>query len=741
MKVPIKNIPYFDSDLNVWSTKSFSSQEEMFSHIMENNFKEPGEYKFNGSTTQWNALAKRFTEKRSYESFVEGSNEFWEFWDFEEMKSRLGVFWKSGDIEWYLTRDYYFLLNFCPIINKEQGNIETFTDIRDVQYHMSLYEKLAELSHLHSATVKRRQILYSYTHVAKCINFLWFEKKKAIKILASDDSYINKTNGDWKIISAYKNHINKYIPAWYRSFTPSQYPEIQQIEKFKDSNGNWQEDGNESTLSVKTLKTDATTAVGGPGFYYFHEEGGIAPKAAETLLYLDPALTIGPGLKSGSFAIGGSVGDLDDCKPLKDFILDPKKYEILAVPTKWYDKTGIIRNCGLFIPTQYGMIGAMDEFGNSLPEKALEILDKQEVEWRRLSPEQYAIKRSQNPRTIEEAFAWRKVSKFNIPLIERRQEQILILEESKKINPRKGILSINKSGAIILTPLSSMSSPPEEMKYPIDPECTDKRGFTKIYEDYDENCSYYAGVDSVEANITTTSPSIFSIVIYKRGHTIIDITTGNKRIVKGKVVAVYNGRHDDGIGHNEQGLLLLRMYKAVAACERNKPNFINYCRSNGYSHLIARRKELPFHKDIDTTAQLNDDFGVYKGNSGDLEREFIRAIKEYLESVVDKVYAPSEVNGELSEKVVRTIKGVDYVDDYWILEEIKLYNDDDNFDRFISFALAICFGVAQELSFEKKVYEETEAMEKKKNVTKSDRNLLGSFSPNNKQTKKKRLLI
>ena len=308
MKVPCKNIPTFSADTQVWSKTSFHSQKEMGDFLMSNCFKEPGEYQFDESTKSWNKIAQFYNDKDFYCIYAEGTTDYKNFWDDEKMKCRLGVLWKSGKKTWYLTRDFYFLLNFCRIINKEADQTESFPTHRDVQYHMCLYIKLAEIFNKHSAILKRRQMLFSYTLTAKCLNYLMFENKKTIKIFASDDSYINEKKGSWKILDSYIDFINRKT-AWYRNYQGT-YPEMQQIEKVKIQ-GKWFKEGNESTVLGFTTKKDEKAGIGGPLYLGWYEEGGVAPTMDTTLQYLEPAIENG-NEKSGSMVMGGSVGDLTE---------------------------------------------------------------------------------------------------------------------------------------------------------------------------------------------------------------------------------------------------------------------------------------------------------------------------------------------------------------------------------------------------------------------------------------------
>lgn len=724
MKVSCKNIPTYDYDTKEWSTTSFPNQLALGNFLEEKCFKEPGEYKFDERVFEWNIPAKTWTEKGRYTDYARGTFEYNEYWDNEELKCRLGVIWKAKDVVWYTPRDYYFLINYCPIVNKEKDYTETFADVRDGQYHMMLYEKIAEIFHQHSCELKRRQFLYSFCHVAKTVNYLWFENKKRLKWFASDDSYLDDVNGSWSILTQYKTHLNNHTD-WYKEFSPDGAGEMQQKQKVK-RNGKWEWEGNHSSLIARTLGKDPKKGVGGPTYYAWYEEGGIAPTADRTLQFMEPAMVSGVS-RVGSFSIGGSVGDLSECKPLENFIKEPGKYGFYKVPTRWFDDSGTIHECGLFIPAQYGMPEATDEFGNSQIEKALALLHKAEFEgfkageygkikdeepWINLPTEDYILKKSQSPKTIKEAFDWRKAPYFNAQRIERRQKSLKIIHEEGSLEEYKGLLELTREGKIRLKPLSEFPEHdrPTPMEYPVNPKILDKRGCCYIWEMPEEDCdsgTYFAGVDSIETGITETSNSLFSIHIYKRGVKKIHINSKGEQEIsfeRGKIVAAYCGRFKNPNDHNEQGLLLLRMFKALAACERNRPNFINYCRSKGYSYLIAKRSELPFDKDLDVTGSRNDEYGIYAGNDGKLLDREKKTMYEYIDAEIDTIHKKTSEDTDSIGEIVKTVRGYDLINDYWLLEELKLWNEDNNSDRFVSAALAIILGVSREIDHDKTVY-------------------------------------
>lgn len=751
MRIPCKNIPTYDCDKGEWTTTSFEEQIELAKFLLEKCFKEPGEYQFHKDFTQlWNKAGQSFMQEKkvsgegSYTNHVEGSNEFWDFWDTEKYKSRLGVFWIYKERWYYTTRDYYFFINYCPIVNKEIGMESSFSTVRDGQYHMMLYEKIAEAFHQHSVILKKRQFLYSNCHVGKTLNWMVFENEKRIKWFASDDGYLDNVQGSWSLLDSFKNHINKYT-GWSKTYQ-GEYPEIVQKEKVAYSAGKWEWEGNMSSVRARTLKRDATTGVGGQVWWVWYEEGGIAPTADITLQFMESALVSG-ATRVASFCLGGSVGDLQACKPLKKFLEHPERYGFLGVPTKWVDDTGVEKVRGLFIPVQYSLPEATDEHGNSLVDLALQIIekskkvgwkagemkgnvrvDKDEEAWEKMEHEEYAIKMSQNPTTIKEAFDYRTISEFNGQRVQRRQAQINLLKESHNLVIKQGLLQLDKFQKIYLKQVHEFTeNKPFEMGYPVNPEQKDKRGLVNIIEDYIEGCEYFAGVDSIDAELTLTSHSLFSIHIYRRSYTKFDKTTGKTKQVRGKIVADWTGRFDSTEETNEHGMLLLKMYKAKAACERNKPNFINYCRRNGISHLIALTKDLPFDKDIDVTGRENGQYGVWRDSAGKVLGELIKTGKDYLNSEMDVIYLDAK-EGEDIGKVKQIIRGYDQIDLFWTLEELGKYNFDDNFDRVDSFLYAIHYGTAEELSFTNRVI--TVESEKRKDFDKPKlikiKNLLGS---------------
>jgi hypothetical protein len=231
---------------------------------------------------------------------------------------------------------------------------------------MALYELLAELNHKHVAILKKRQIASSYFHISKLLNQLWFEEGVTLKIGASLKDYINE-KGSWKFLSEYAAFLNQHT-AWYRPMNPDKILMWQQKIEIRKGDRKT-EAGLKGTMQGMSFEKDPTNGVGGPVKYFFHEEAGIAPKMDQTYEYMRPAMRSGL-TTTGMFIAAGSVGDLSQCNPLRDMILNPVSKDIYSVETNLIDNKGTIGLSGLFIPEQWSMPPHIDQYGNSLVEEA-----------------------------------------------------------------------------------------------------------------------------------------------------------------------------------------------------------------------------------------------------------------------------------------------------------------------------------------------------------------------------------
>jgi len=523
-----KIIPTYNN--GEWVSTEFETQED-FIIFIKSIFKEPGQYQFTQMSELFNLQARRFNDEGVYCLAPFRSKDFTIYWNEEKDKCREGVIYKDGPLTWYLTRDYYMWLNFLPIYDKEEKKYG-FAKVRDAQYHMALYELLAELHYKHSAILKKRQIASSYFHMGKLINTYWFEEGSTCKIGASLKDYIND-KGSWKFLDEYKTFLNEHT-AWYRPSNPEKVLLWQQQIEVKVGNRKTSR-GLKSKIQGASFEKNATAGVGGPTTYFFHEEAGIAPKMMQTYEYLRPAMSSGM-ITTGMFIAAGSVGDLNQCEPLKDMVMNPINNDIYPVETNLLDKDGTVGISGLFIPEQWSMPPHIDEYGNSLIEEALDAIFTERKRWKaELNAEQYQLRISQKPTNISEAFAYRNESLFPQGIISRQLKKIEDKEyafEHIELERSNDGINAKRSNKLPIT------------KFPVDKKMQDKTGCLVVWERPIPNPgfgAYYASIDPVSEGKTTPSDSLCSIFVYKNSVEVTrETSNGLERFVEGdKIVAAY----------------------------------------------------------------------------------------------------------------------------------------------------------------------------------------------------------
>ena len=673
MEEIFNNIPTWDN--GKWTVTDFESR-ELFSDFIFSLFKEPGKYNFDETSFLFNQQGELFRENKVYCTAPFKSKDFVNYWDDQKLKCRKGVIFKSKNDTWFITRDYYMWLNFLPIFDKEQQKFD-FAKIRDAQYHMALYELLAELNYKHVAILKKRQIASSYFHISKLLNQLWFEEGVTLKMGASLKDYINE-KGSWKFLAEYAAFLNQHT-AWYRPMNPDKILMWQQkIEVRKGDRKT--ESGLKGTMQGMSFEKDPTNGVGGPVKYFFHEEAGIAPKMDQTYEYMRPAMRSGL-TTTGMFIAAGSVGDLSQCNPLKDMILNPTSKDIYAIETDLIDSKGTLGLSGLFIPEQWSMPPYIDSYGNSLVNEALEALDNQFQKWKKeLNPEDYQLRISQHPRNIKEAFDHRSLSVFPTHLIAAQARRI----EEKEYAYEFLDISTDENGK----PSVKHSNKYPIKEFPITKKTEDKTGVLVVWERPIKDPTfgqYYASIDPVSEGKTTTSESLCSIYVMKAPVEVTNVcgTETETYIEPDKIVATWCGRFDD-INKTHQRLeLIIEWYNAWTVIENNISLFIQYIISRKKQRFLVPKSQIMFLKDLGANANVFQEYG-WKNTGTLFKQHLLNYAIEYTKEELD-------VETKTDGTIVRTKYGIERIPDPMLLTEMKEYAAGVNVDRLVSFAALVAF--------------------------------------------------
>lgn len=667
-------IPAYNKQTDLWSNVDFKTRSDFYTFILSI-FKEPGQYAFNETSLLFNTEAKKFNEQGFYCASPFKSQDFRAYWDDQKIKCRNGVIFTDGSYTWYLTRDYYMWLNFLPIFDKEE-KLYGFAKVRDAQYHMALYELLAELDYKHCAILKKRQIASSYFHMGKIINQYYFEEGSVCKIGASLKDYIDD-KGSWKFLDDYKNFLNEHT-AWYRPSNPDKVLLWQQQIEVTLNNRKTSR-GLKSKIQGASFEKKATSGVGGPTTIFFHEEAGIAPRMMETYEYLRPAMSSGM-VTTGIFIAAGSVGDLTQCEPLKDMILNPLGNLIYAIETDLIDKDGTIGKAGLFIPEQWSMLPYIDEYGNSLVEEALAAILEQRIKWKaELSSEQYQLRISQQPINIEEAFAYRKESIFPQGVLSQQNKRIEDKEyayEYLELKREAGKIIAEKSNKV---PIST---------FPVNKKMVNKEGVLVVYERPPAEPTfgaYYGSVDPVSEGKTNTSDSLCTIVIYKNA---VEVTRETPHglevfIEKDKIVATWCGRFDDINDTHEFLSLLIEWYNAWTLVENNVSLFIQYMISKRRQKYLVPKQQILFLKDLGANQNVFQEYG-WKNTGVLFKNHLISYAIEFVREVIDE---ETNENGD----IIKVTHGVERIPDGMIIKEMLAYYPGLNVDRLVAFSALIAF--------------------------------------------------
>tara|TARA_R110000737_G_scaffold102213_1_gene135733 strand:- start:861 stop:3047 length:2187 start_codon:yes stop_codon:yes gene_type:complete len=672
-----KIIPTYQD--GIWTTTEFLTIED-FREFISSIFSEPGMYKFDETSLLFNQEAKRFNAQGFYCDKPMRSKDFMVYWEDQKDKCRQGVIYKNKNGTWYLSRDYYMWLNFLPIFDKEEKHYG-FAKIRDAQYHMALYEIMAEINFKHVAILKKRQIASSYFHMAKLLNQYWFEEGSICKIGASLKDYIND-KGSWKFLEEYKTFLNEHT-AWYRPSSPEKVLLWEQKIEVRINNRKTYK-GLRSKIQGGSFEKNPTTGVGGPCTFFFHEEAGIAPKMDMTYEYIRPAMSSGM-MTTGMFIAAGSVGDLDQCNPLKKMILNPEASGILGIETDLMDDKGTIGIAGLFIPEQWSMIPHIDEYGNSDIENSLKAIHSERSAWKNtLDAEQYQLRISQKPVDIAEAFAYRKESVFPQSFLTRQIRRV----EEKEYSYELIKLERDQDGI-----KASTSTKLPITEFPVNKKREDKTGVLVVWErpiDDPEFGTYYASVDPVSEGKTTTSDSLCSIFVYKNAVEVTKETSeGLETFIEGdKIVASWCGRYDDINKTHEQLELIIEWYNAWTLVENNISLFIQHMIAKRKQKYLVPKQQIVFLKDLGSNNNVFQEYG-WK-NTGNLFKSHlisyaIEFIREGIDEELDK-------EGE----VLSVQYGVERIPDKMLLTEMLQYFPGLNVDRLVAFAALVAFAKIQQ---------------------------------------------
>ena len=332
-----------------------------------------------------------FKEHGAYTLAPPGTTDYIKYWDEETNRCLYGYVAPDGDA---ISGYNYFYLNYSPIMKLSEveytdryGNKRTrrerileFPNFWDYDYYYFNAIEEAEAQGKHLVVLKSRQRGYSFKGASMLVrNYELIPGSKSFAV-ASEQKFLI---GDGLLTKAWQimDFIDKNT-AWSKQRLTSTRMERVAGFKITDEFGKQTEQGYLSSITGITLKNDPERLRGTRGKLVLFEEGGKFPNLETAWRVEQPAVETDDGVAFGlliAFGTGGTEGGAFD--GLKNLFYKPEAFNCLAFPNIWDDGQEQTK-CGFFVPSwsnmestnQNGKQKFMDQYGNSIKEKAIEEL-------------------------------------------------------------------------------------------------------------------------------------------------------------------------------------------------------------------------------------------------------------------------------------------------------------------------------------------------------------------------------
>ena len=332
-----------------------------------------------------------FKEHGAYTLAPPGTTDYIKYWDEETNRCLYGYVAPDGDA---ISGYNYFYLNYSPIMKLSEveytdryGNKRTrrerileFPNFWDYDYYYFNAIEEAETQGKHLVVLKSRQRGYSFKGASMLVrNYELIPGSKSFAV-ASEQKFLI---GDGLLAKAWQimDFIDKNT-AWSKQRLTSTRMERVAGFKITDEFGKQTEQGYLSSITGITLKNDPERLRGTRGKLVLFEEGGKFPNLETAWRVEQPAVETDDGVAFGlliAFGTGGTEGGAFD--GLKNLFYKPEAFNCLAFPNIWDDGQDQTK-CGFFVPSWSNMESTdengkqkfMDQYGNSIKEKAIEEL-------------------------------------------------------------------------------------------------------------------------------------------------------------------------------------------------------------------------------------------------------------------------------------------------------------------------------------------------------------------------------
>ena len=342
---------------------------------------------------------------------------------------------RPSDGEW-ITGDYYYYLNYCPIqLIKKLPNGQSirtvdFPRIWDGQYLVQHYLYNARLHGHHASELASRGKGKSYIGAGLLAKRFKLGENQQVRekvqsvVTASDKKYIYGPN---QILNMFKYYID--FQSQHTQFPRQLLTDSAQLlmweSGFKDKETGVRKGSQNAVIGV-TTGVNQDKLNGSRGVLYLIEEAGIFSDLGSLYQMIRPSVEDGKDVYGLIFAYGTAGDENSNFIDLQEMMYNPDGYNMEKNPNVW-DKEGQGRKWfTFFYPAYLNRANCMDENGNSNVTKALlEICqDRYVVKYNSTDINAITKRISQYPITPQEAIIRAHSTIFPITELNERLNQI-----------------------------------------------------------------------------------------------------------------------------------------------------------------------------------------------------------------------------------------------------------------------------------------------------------------------------
>lgn len=633
-------------------------------------------------THLFSPAAQSYLDKGYYTDAIDGTKEYYDFWDRERDRCLYGFEINGVRITGY----HYFYLNYCPIDRavdevlpdgtvqaRRERTFPAFYD-GDYDYFHAVDKCRKENKHMSVLKARRKGFSYkagsmlarNYFHLRNSKNFVFAEQKEYL----IGDGLLSKT---WDFISFVDDNT-----AWTQ-------PRLIDKEMHKQSGYKKRVNGTDVSLGMKSqiigvsLKDNPHKVRGKAGELIFFEEAG---SFSGLLTAWEIAM---PTMKQGSktlgtmiaFGTGGEEGE--GFGSLEELFYHPDAYNCLSFDNEW-DAGAMGTKCGYFVPIYQNLDGFMDEEGNSLIDEAKEFEEAaRENKKKANDPKSFDQYIAEHPFTPQEATLQTTINIFDVSSLKEQYNRVKAHNLEKE--GTAGILYY-KGDEIKFRPDPSIKP---IMKFPHRKD-DNLTGGVVLYEEPFKTKEgvvphnlYVICHDPYAQGKSTSNQSLGAAYVIKRPN---NLTKPDDIIV-----ASYVGRPETQDEYNRILFMLADFYNAKIGFENDRGELIAYAKRYRKLHKLQEEFEMLDKRELQSR-NVRRQYGMHMTEQRKRQGELY--IRDWLISPRSQ-----DEDGNVS-------LNLHHIYDTALLQELIKFNHKGNFDRVMAFMIGMYH--TREL-YNKEVYE------------------------------------